>query len=51
MSDDNFPKITLDDERDPPPITFIQVAGWIRNALAGVGILACIFGIGFCSAR
>lgn len=37
--------------KDDPIITFDSVVGWIRNALAGVGIVACIIAIGFWSAR
>ncbi|CAB5144462.1 hypothetical protein UFOVP147_14 [uncultured Caudovirales phage] len=36
---------------DEPPVTFARVIFWVRNALAGVGIAACIIGIGFWSAR
>jgi hypothetical protein len=46
---DSFPRITMED--DEPLVTFEMVAGWIRNALAGVGILACIVAVGFWSAR
>lgn len=42
--DDDLP-ITMDD----PPITFDEVVGWIRNALAGVGVVALIVLIGFWS--
>lgn len=36
---------------DEPLVTLEGVMGWIWNALAGVGILACIVAIGFLSAR
>lgn len=45
-ANDDLP-ITMDE----PIITFDAVVGWIRNALAGVGILAIIVLIGFWSAR
>ncbi len=44
---DSFPQITMDD----PLVTFDEVSGWIRNALAGVGVVAVIVAIGFWSAR
>lgn len=36
---------------DEPLITFDMVVGWMRNALAGVGIIAMIVLIGVWSAR
>lgn len=49
MKEDDFPKITLED--DEPLVTFDQIVGYIWNALAGVGILAIIVAIGFWSAK
>lgn len=36
---------------DEPVVTFDDVVGWIRNLLAGVGVLAFIVFLGFWSAR
>lgn len=47
MNYDNDLLITMDE----PPVTFDDVVGWIRNALAGVGIVALIVAIGFWGAR
>ncbi len=33
------------DEIDPPVVTFDQVVGWMRNALAGIGVLALAVGL------
>lgn len=43
MKPDDFPQITMDE----PPVTFDDVVGWIRNALAGVGALAVLIAIAF----
>ena len=47
MKDDDL-KITME---DPPLVTFDDVVGWIRNALAGIGVLALVVLIGYWSAR
>lgn len=36
---------------DEPLLTFDTVVGWIRNLLAGVGLLAFIVLLGYWSAR
>lgn len=49
MSDDKFPRITLED--DEPIVTFDRVVGWIVNALAGVGLAATLMVIGYWSIK
>ena len=46
--EDNELKITMEDS---PLVTFDDVVGWIRNALAGIGVLALVVLLGYWSAR